>query len=60
MKKFLNVIFLYVFVLIIISSCWVGLEYVLEGAVHNSDVDGIIAYILAGFVTDKVMSNYEK
>lgn len=53
MEKFLKVIFLYVFVLIIISSCWVGLEYVFEGAVHNSDVDGIIAYIFAWFVTDK-------
>ena len=60
MEKLIKAVCLYVFFLIIISSCWVGLEYVLEGAVHNSDVDGIVAYLLAWFVTDKVMSNYEK
>ena len=43
----------YVTCLIIVSACWVGLEYVLEGSVHSSDVDGIVAMILSWFITNK-------
>ena len=43
----------YLTCLILVSACWVGLEYILEGAVHNSDVDGIVAMILSWFITDK-------
>lgn len=38
-----------------VSACWVGLEYVIEGAVHSSDVDGIISIVLSCFITDKYM-----
>ena len=43
----------YIVCLLIVSACWVGFEYTLEGTVHNSDVDGIIAIILSYFITDK-------
>ena len=43
----------YVTFLIIVSACWVGLEYALEGSVHSSDVDGIVAMILSWFITNK-------
>lgn len=58
MERFIKAICLYTFFLIIISSCWVGLEYVLEGAVHNSEVDGIVAYVLAWLVTDKYFNRF--
>lgn len=43
----------YITCLILVSVCWVGLEYVWEGAVHSSDTDGIVAMILSWFMTDK-------
>lgn len=43
----------YIIFLIAVSACWVGLEYILEGIVHNSEVDGYIAMILSWFITDK-------
>lgn len=48
-RKILN----YFICLFFVSVCWVGLEYILEGAVHSSDVDSIVAVILSYFVTDK-------
>ena len=41
--------------LFLVSDCWVGLEYILDGAVHSSDVDGIVAIVLSYFITDKFM-----
>jgi hypothetical protein len=52
MKKIIN----YFICLILVSACWVGLEYILEGAVHSSDVDGIVAIVLSYFITDKFYS----
>lgn len=49
MKKIIN----YFICLLLVSACWVGLEYILEGSVHNSDVDGIVAFVLSYFITDK-------
>lgn len=49
----------YVANLITVCACWVGLEYILEGVVHSSDVDGIVAIILSYFITDKFIGgNY--
>ena len=31
----------------IISLCWVGAEYVFEGVVHTSSIDGYFACLLA-------------
>lgn len=31
---------MYAFILTILTLCWVGAEYVFEGAVHSSKVDG--------------------
>lgn len=57
MKKIIKVIaeyFLnYIVCLLCVSACWVGLEYILEGSVHTSDVDSIIAIVLSAFITDK-------
>lgn len=52
----------YLICLILVSACWVGLEYILEGAVHSSDVDGIAAVVLSYFITDKFYrgTNYDK
>lgn len=59
MKKIIKVIikyFLDYFIcLLLVSACWTGLEYILEGAVHYSDVDGIVAIVLSCFITDKFM-----
>ena len=43
----------YFICLFLVSACWVGLEYILEGSVHSSDVDGAIAVVLSYFITDK-------
>ena len=57
MNKIIKVIIRYLcdytICLLCVSACWVGLEYILEGAVHSSDVDGIIAFVLSAFITDK-------
>jgi hypothetical protein len=49
MKKIID----YFICMILVSACWVGLEYILEGEVHSSDVDGFIAIVLSYFITDK-------
>lgn len=49
MKKIVN----YFICLLLVSACWVGLEYLLEGSVHSSDVDGIVAIVLSCFIADK-------
>ena len=49
MKK----IIYYFICLILVSACWVGLEYILDGTVHSSDVDGIVAVVLSYLITDK-------
>ena len=49
----LRAIFCYLICLLIVSACWVGLEYILEGAVHSSEVDGYVAVILSGFIANK-------
>lgn len=43
----------YFICLFLVSACWVGLEHILEGSVHSSDVDGIVAFVLSYFITDK-------
>ena len=43
----------YFICLLLVSACWVGLEYILEGAIHSSDVDGFAAIVLSYFITDK-------
>lgn len=53
MGKILKVICCYLACLLIVSSCWVGLEYILEGVVHTSAVDGYVAMVLSGFIVEK-------
>lgn len=60
MDDFVRVIFCFFISLFIVSTCWVGLEYILEGAVHNSQVDGYVAVILSGFITNTYMNIVDK
>ena len=55
MQKIMNNILYYIIILFLVSACWVGLEYTLEGVVHSSDVDGFVAMILSYFITDKII-----
>lgn len=52
-EKLCNYFIDYIICLVIVSACWVGLEYILEGVVHSSSVDGFVAIILSAFITDK-------
>lgn len=55
MDDFVRVVFSFFISLFIVSACWVGLEYILEGAVHSSQVDSYVAVVLSGFIADKYM-----
>ena len=55
MDDFIRIVFSFFISLFIVTACWVGLEYILEGAVHSSQVDGYVAVILSGFIADKYM-----
>ena len=54
MNNTIKFICYYFICLLIVSACWVGLEYTIEGYVHSSDVDGFIAIIFSWFVADKL------
>ena len=60
MDDFLRAICCYIICLFIVNACWVGLEYILEGSVHSSQVDGYVAVILSGFVANKYMDIVDK
>ena len=53
MKKFVLFAFCYIFCLWLVTACWVGFEYITEGIVHSSDVDGFVAVVLSYLITDK-------
>ena len=55
MSNFLKAACCFLICLLIVSACWVGLEYILEGMVHTSEVDGYVAIVLSGIITDKFM-----
>ena len=63
--KMLNVgakIIIFLTLWILVSLCWVGAEFVFEGTVHSSKVDGYFSVLLAYFVLkdidhlDKILS----
>lgn len=56
MRTIIKFAIYYIACLLCVSACWVGLEYILEGAVHSSDVDGLIAVIFSYFITEKFVS----
>ena len=58
--KLITTISCYLICLLIVSACWVGFEYILEGVVHSSRVDGYISMILSGFITDKCIDIADK
>ena len=60
MNEFLRAAWCFLVCLLIVSACWVGLEYILEGVVHTSEVDGYVAVVLSGFITDKYMDIVDK
>lgn len=53
MQYLVKFIVFYILCLACVTACWVGLEYILEGEVHSSDVDGIVAIVLSYFITDE-------
>ena len=50
-------IFRYIYVLLLITVFWIGVEYVVDGVIHSSDADSIIAMILSYYITDKYLWN---
>ena len=44
----------YFICLLIVSACWVGLEYIIEGYVHSSEIDGFVAAIFSWFIADRM------
>lgn len=60
MGKELRAFICYFICLLIVSACWVGLEYVLEGVVHSSKVDGYVAIVLSGFITNTYIDIIDK
>ena len=60
MYEILKAIYCYLICLLIVSVCWTGLEYILEGAVHSSDVDGYVAIVLSGFIANKYIDIIDK
>ena len=53
MWNIIKYICFYFICLMFVNACWIGLEYTIDGAVHSSDVDSIIAIVLSYFITDK-------
>ena len=43
-------IMMYVVVYIVAGLCWVGAEYLFEGAVHSSKVDGYVMALLTCYI----------
>ena len=58
--KILKWMYCYFVCLLVVSSCWVGLEYILEGVVHSSQVDGYVSVVLSCFMADKYMDVMDK
>ena len=58
--RFYKGFFYFVISLFLVTACWVGLEYVLEGVVHTSEVDGYVAIILSGFIANSCMNIRDK
>ena len=40
--------------LILITLCWIGAEWMIEGVVHTSKVDGAVALVLAQYVSSRI------
>jgi hypothetical protein len=53
MAEILDRIASYGWWLILITLCWIGAEWLCEGAVHTSKIDGCVAVILAQYVSSK-------
>lgn len=51
--KFVGFFGIFFICLICVSSCWLGLEYILEGIMHNSITDGVVAIVLSYFMANK-------
>lgn len=55
--KIIQNILRYYYVLLIITVCWIGIEYVVDGVIHSSEADSIIAMVLSYFITNKYLWN---
>lgn len=50
-------VFRYIYVLLLVTVFWIGLEHVVDCSIHSSDADSIIAMILSYYITDKYLWN---
>ena len=57
-RKSLKIFCGYLLCLMIVSSCWIGIEYIIENAVHSSSVDLMFAAFLSYFITDKYIDRF--
>lgn len=60
LRDTLTLVFAWGVIWLIVSLCWVGAEYVFEGAVHSSMVDGAVAAGLAAGTLRYVMAYQPK
>lgn len=44
----------YFICLLIVSGCWVGFEYIIDGYVHSSEIDGIVAAFLSWIIANNL------
>ena len=54
MNETVKFIYCYFVILLIVSVCWFGLEYVFEGCIRSSEIDGFVAAVFSWFITDKL------
>ena len=56
--RFLSWLLDFVVLYIMLDLMWVGAEWIFEGAVHSSHIDGVVNGILAYYILRKDGSNH--
>lgn len=56
--RFLSWLLDFVVLYIMLDLMWVGAEWIFEGAVHSSHIDGVVNGILAYYILRKGGSNH--
>ena len=60
MEDFIRALIYFIISSFLVTVCWVGFEYVLEGVAHISVVDRYVAIILSGFIANSCMNIRDK
>ena len=50
LEKLFNDAVMYVAVYLLVGLCWIGAEYLFEGAIHSSSVDSWFAFYLTCYI----------